>query len=338
MLTQEHAALRRIGGSDIAAVMGLSRRRTPLEVWCDLRIRLRHLGLVPFALRADETEPPPLPESDTNESTDRGTYLEPGLRAWASKKLGIEWEHRPNWVITHSWEWATYSPDGLAPKALLEIKSPEGVTAHEWGEQGTDQVPREHLCQGGWGCMVTDRPVCHYAALIGGELRLYRYERDPVFEAALLDGAKAFVENHLLPGIPPPPTYGDKQTVFRLYPRANGELLSWANLNDDQRDTIAGWVEMHEELALIGKAEDARSALVRTIIGDASGIIGLPPALGVERINFNNRAGGLKYKGVVDELAAKFLISDDDIAAIKARHKSDDTRSLTIPPTKTAKK
>nr|DAI44130.1 MAG TPA: Exonuclease [Caudoviricetes sp.] len=157
-----------IGGSDSAAVLGLSKWKSPYQVWCDKK-GYNFL------------------ESSDNASLFWGRTLEPVIRQHYSDITGYSVaETEIYFMPDHDYIFATV--DGLViedPDRILEIKTAR--TAEGWGEPETDQIPVEYLCQCQHYMMVYNRHITDVAVLIGGsDFRIYHVE------------ASTEVQNHLL--------------------------------------------------------------------------------------------------------------------------------------------
>ncbi len=256
---------RKLGGSLVPKMLGVSKWGTPHDVYLELRGER--------------------PEYEGTEDTDRGTFLEPGLRDWAGKKLGMKFE-KPGVMVAKDWEWATYSADGIAGSdALLEIKAPRYVEG--WGEEGTDQVPEEYAVQGAWGLYVAGRSVCHFAALLNGSLKLFRLERSLELEEVLKEQARRFVEQHVLPGVPPPLEFGDNEYLKRRFPRETRPVRNYEDLNAEERAVVAFYLEAYRSFDHVEDTLGKYEARVKTIIGEHAGIDFSGAAdLGVKRIDW----------------------------------------------------
>lgn len=254
----------------IAAAIGLNRYKTPLDAYLDVRKEAK--------------------EVEENPNTERGRFLEPAIRNWSAARLGVQQWEVPSLPLVHPDNpWFTYSPDGLTSSQLLEVKSPGPFTAGDWGEQGTDDVPQEYLLQGVFGLAVTGRSECVFAALIGGELRIFKHVRDMELERKVLDKATAFIENHVIPGVPPPAQYGDDLRV--IYPKEGaGPRLKFSELNEAWKQTVADFCRVYIAVADATRELESRKVLVQDIIKDAPGIEGIPDELGISRIDWKTAA------------------------------------------------
>lgn len=167
---QWHAARANgIGGSEIAAVMGLSPYESRFSLW------YRKQGLIG---PVEETEQMYWGKED-----------EPGI----CRRFGrdhAEWLVRDSATYAAAERpWQIANPDRLLyhpgadgrPAELLEAKTSRD--ADGWGEQGTDQIPVHYRAQCLWYCDVLQAPRCHVAVRIAGaDYREYvvEYDQDDV--------------------------------------------------------------------------------------------------------------------------------------------------------------
>lgn len=285
----------------IAAAIGLSRWKTPLDAYLDVRQEVA-------------------PEEVEGENIDRGSFLEPSLLAWTAKKTGIAFTkpHDPidpkqPLVLTDPRnEWFTFSPDGIAGTRIAEIKAPGPRSAFEWGESGVlndsgdARVPQEYMLQGVWGMMVAQASECVFAALIGGELRTYRMMRDLDLEAKVRAKAEKFITEHVLTGTPPPATYGDGDTLRRLYPSNEKPAVEWKDLTTIEQGFVADFLRLHAVQKQAKEELERYEAFVQEIIKDRAGIVKLPPDLGYERIDWKSRSPSM-HAGSYKEMAEALL-------------------------------
>ncbi len=186
-----------IGGSDSAAVLGLSKWKSPYQVWCDKK------GYNPL-------------ESSDNASLFWGRTLEPVIRQHYSNITGYSVAETEIYFMP-GYDYIFATVDGLIvedPDRILEIKTAR--TAEGWGEPGTDQIPVEYLCQCQHYMMVYNRHITDVAVLIGGsDFRMYHVEASEEIQKHLLREYALFwksVEN----GTPPEPrSFDDVMRRFR---------------------------------------------------------------------------------------------------------------------------
>ena len=192
-LTTEQLAARRlgIGGSEIAALLGEDQFSGPLDVW---------LSKVHGWVRPE------------NEDMRRGTHLEAGIAEWAAERMG--WDERtPGSVLHATCPVARCTPDRLVcgdtgPQALLSIKAPRRGGWH-WGEDGSSDVPPGYALQLQWehSCVSSREPVSstlYLAALLDGDLRIYKLAADIELQAWMLEYAVAWWRTYVEPAKEPP--------------------------------------------------------------------------------------------------------------------------------------
>jgi putative phage-type endonuclease len=143
-----------LGGSDAAAVLGISPWAGPHDVWLDKMAQ----------------GPPVIEES---ERMYWGTVLEEAVRRAYNERaeLPVRKVHR---LIRHPERpWQIGRPDGLNRELVLEVKLaawPDG-----WGEPGTDEVPAHYKAQVGHYMDLTGRRRADIIVLIGGRLEALIY-------------------------------------------------------------------------------------------------------------------------------------------------------------------
>lgn len=160
--TPEWDALRvdALGGSEIAAVVGLSPWVSRFALWH------RKAGTIG--------------KQEVNQSMDWGSRVEPVIVAkWCEDNP----DHKPVKGGTyrsnaHSWKIA--NPDHLTTDSLLEVKTVDKYAAVEWGKAGTAEIPPYYNCQVQWYMDVLGLPLAHMAVLIGGnDYRVYEIPYSP---------------------------------------------------------------------------------------------------------------------------------------------------------------
>lgn len=189
-----------IGGSEIAAIVGLSQYRTPTQVW--------------------ESKVNPVQDEETSQPAYWGTVLEDvvakeyALRTGNKvQRLTKQMRHPDfNFAIANI-DRAIINPDisgnvrwkdgKLTTDRILECKTANGFMAKQWGEAGTDSVPDAYLIQCQWYMGVTGASVCDLAVLIGGQdFRIYTINRDDeLIDDLLIQGAAFWelVKNNVAP-------------------------------------------------------------------------------------------------------------------------------------------
>lgn len=257
MLTTEQLQARKggIGGSEIAAVLGVSPYATPLDVYRD---------------KLDLVERPDLAG---NEAVHFGNVLEDVVAEEFSRRTRLK-VRRSNILLEHKdYPILRANIDRgivgqvLGVKAGLECKTADKWAAKPelWGKGATfswdeageleivepdDQVPEWYLLQCAHYMAVTGAELWFLAVLIGGnDFRIYTIPRDAELEQLVIDGAVSFWRDHVLAEVPPAPICG--RDLEALYPRDDGSSVS------ADEEALQAWAELKEATAQL-KALEAR--------------------------------------------------------------------------------
>lgn len=265
---------RRIGGSDIAALLG-SGFVTPLALYLDLR-----------------GEAPPQP---FRPELERGKALEPViLDLFAARTGQVVRSDQTTRTDPEYPQWLGGHVDALdAEGNPIEVKSVGRNTRAKdgellWGPEGGD-IPPYYYPQPIWYAGLTERPWTTVVALIGPEslaaaflvalgrvsvhdvlehvdMRTYRIPAQPKVYDAMRQKAVGFIEQHVIPGVPPDPRPGEESA---LWPQSNDVLI----------DATPEDLELIERARALKKAAaeatsefDQLAARIRLRIGPNQGI------------------------------------------------------------------
>jgi putative phage-type endonuclease len=181
-----------IGGSEIAAIVGLNQYRTPMQIW--------------------ESKVNPVQDEETSQPAYWGTVLEDVVAKEYALRTGNKVQRLTRQMRHPDFEFAIANIDRavinpaisgnvrwkdgkLTTDRILECKTANGFMAKQWGEAGTDSVPDAYLIQCQWYMGVTGASVCDLAVLIGGQdFRIYTIVRDDDLINDLLIQGAAFWE------------------------------------------------------------------------------------------------------------------------------------------------
>lgn len=204
----EHKRERFIGGSDIAAVLGLSPWLTPLQLW-------------------ERKTQPPAPDSDRTGVKRRGQRWESVVaemlvehleeRGHAVEIVGSNRRYQdpalPFLAAEIDFELRL---DGEDEITNVELKTVHPFKASEWGDVDADETPVWYTAQAMHGLGVTGRRRCLIAPLFGAdEIRAYPIYRDNDTIAALRERAAEFW-SLVQTGVRPEPS--NLEDLKRLFP------------------------------------------------------------------------------------------------------------------------
>lgn len=240
-----------IGGSDIAAVMGLSRWKTPLALWAEKTGRL-HNDLGNF------------------EAAEIGVELEEYVARKFTKKTGIQlrrdsrsFRHvRFPYMAAHIDRWV------IGQDAVFEGKTCSAWKEKEWA--GED-IPVEYVLQVNWYLGILGKTIGYIAVLIGGQKFVYKeidFDQD-LFDKQVV-AAQNFHENFVLKDVAPVAMEGDSETLLSLFPTSVEKTLTFTGSDAEEID---GWIEDRTNgLSVIkdAKAElEAIEAKLKQKLGEA---------------------------------------------------------------------
>lgn len=240
-----------IGGSDISAIMGLSRWSTPMGVW---------------AIKTGLVDSPDLSE---NEAVQLGIELEDFVARKFVKKSGIE-VHSENLEVVHKdypymvGHLDRWTADGLP----MECKTASAWKLTEW--EGQD-IPQEYLLQFMWYLGLAGKQRGWIAVLIGGQKFIYKQvEFNQVLFDKMVEAAKSFWENYVLAEVAPMAIAGDKDLMAQIYPESNDSVKL---LTGDEEIELNSLVDERgggkEQLELVSKEVERIENRIKQILGES---------------------------------------------------------------------
>jgi predicted phage-related endonuclease len=222
-----------IGGSDSAAIFGVSPWSTPLDI---------------YLLKRDEY-PATGREADPGKERifRRGKRLEPVVIDMLVEEYGVEVTKRsppenpnryqdpehPFLAAEIDFEWRVSAElaerHGLDPELVGtiqngDVKTARGFGAKKFGEEGTDEIPIEYAAQFMHGLMVTNRQLTMVAVLVSmDDVLFYFIHRDDETIAAMRAKSVSFWFDNVQAGVPPDPV--NLPDVMHLFRRDRGTLI-----------------------------------------------------------------------------------------------------------------
>ena len=201
-----------IGGSDAAAVLGISPFRTGRDLYYD------KLNIV----TADDAE--------NWVQLEVGTLLEPLVAKIFAHKTGYKIYRRPfmfqhplyPWMLADL-DYMVELPDGTT--AILEIKTTNYNAKDNWWYNGEEIVPIYYESQGRHYMAVMNIDRVYFCCLYGNsedEAIIRRIDRDMAYEEELIALERDFWENHVLTKTPPPYVEADGDLILESLRRKLG--------------------------------------------------------------------------------------------------------------------
>lgn len=189
---------RGIGGSDAAAILGISPFATARDLYYD------KLKIVPF----DDSESNWVAKKMGHLLEDLVAeifHVKTGYRIYQIKKM---FYHPVHTFMLADIDYFVELPGGRT--AILEIKTTNyNAKDHWWSEDGQEIIPLNYEAQGRHYMAVMNIDEVFYCCLYGNnedEVIIRHIDRDRDYEAELIALEQDFWENHILTGMPPPYT------------------------------------------------------------------------------------------------------------------------------------
>jgi putative phage-type endonuclease len=237
-----------IGGSDVAAILGVSPWKSPHELW------LQKTGRAP----REEITP------QQQKRFDRGHRLEPVVLDMLLDRLRDD-GHEVELLRTNE-RYIDAEHPFMACEIDFELmldgehvngdcKTVHPFAAKKWGEEGTDEMPIDYAAQFMHGLGITGRNRCICAALIGmDDLLIYWVERDQ----ETIDGIRARVAQYwnecVLADVAPDPI--DFDDCKAIYAKSNGGSIE---ATSEIRDAVFTLSDVKKKLASFKASEEELS-------------------------------------------------------------------------------
>lgn len=178
-----------VGGSDVAAILGLSPWKTPYQVFLE------------------KTSPVILGKQ--SKEMDWGKRMEPAIRQWYSDETGRSVRLPEGVIFNEKYPHMLASIDGFTDdKRVVEIKTSRSRKG--WGEPATNEIPDYYLLQCQHYLVVTAYEVADVPVSISGDAPcLYEIPADKELQQMIIDACTDFWQRVVENNPPPPVTYED---------------------------------------------------------------------------------------------------------------------------------
>lgn len=233
-----------LGGSDIAAILGISPWKTAIDLWLDKTA-------------------PRVEDGRNHAAKRRGTRLEPYIVDMIREEHGLNIVARNERYIDADVPYFAAEIDAETTDENIEIKTVHPFKSKEWGELQTDQLPLHYVAQVQWGLGVRRKERARVFALIGDDLRPYVVERDDETIESLREKAVEFWTRYVLAKLRPPMDYADSKTLDtlrRLYPGTDGSTIEATAMHEHWRAVLQTAEDMRDKYQ--GVIDGARAHLM----------------------------------------------------------------------------
>lgn len=248
-----------IGGSDVAAILGLSRFSTAVDIWNKKIGETKELEL-----RPDDPKTAMMYWGKVMEPAIVDAYVKiTGNKVIRGDEIG---------QLSHpDYPWLIANVDGFAfvgdEKIIFEAKYTQYMSK-EWGEQWTDVIPIEYMCQLQHYMHVCGLQQAHLAAWIKGDLKIFKIGRSDEIIDEMLPILDEFWHENVLKIVPPEPQ--NLNDVKILYPRdSGGEKVATDELAEMVKETKS----LDEQIKSFKKVSDSNKAEIGKFLKDDSKLL-----------------------------------------------------------------
>ncbi len=276
-----------IGGSDVAAILGLSNWKTPYSVWQD------KIGQGV--------------EIEDNAPMKWGRALEPVIRQEYAEATGRVVLQPTNMLRHPKYEFMLANLDGMTEdRRVVEIKTAR--SAQGWGEPGSDQVPQDYMFQVQHYMAVTGFEVADVAVLIGGsDFRLYEVPADAELQEMMIDAESRFWQLVITNTPPEPVSLADARARY-------GRSLTSGTIeaNNEVTHALEALQIINTKIDTLQQQADDAKAKIMAYMGEHEAlIVGGKPAITWKTQAGAKRFDSTKFKELHPELYQQFLKQGD---------------------------
>ena len=232
-----------IGGSDVAAIMGLSPWATALDIF------------------RDKTNPE-LALDEPNEDMQRGIRVEKYILQEYSERSEVQLDTNVPTIIDPQYPFMRANIDAqvIGQNVVVEAKSTKAPIS-SW-ESG---IPEYYKTQVAYYAMLTNAERVDVPVLFSGwKYACFTYWRDETFEAEIKAAVINFWQNHIVKNIPPQPTSAEELMI--AYPKLEEKTITADN---DMREKVYQLQEASEQRKALEKQEKKLKTEIQCFMGDA---------------------------------------------------------------------
>lgn len=285
---EDHDRRTSIGGSEVAAAMGVHAYKTPYKL---------------FAIK---TGLEPQEDLSGRQSVRLGTHMEPVILDEFCRLTGTDRDSLDSERVTLRHPllpWMTASPDATAKDLTfgVEIKFVGYRMLKGWGQEGSDDIPEMYLAQVAWMAAVTRIPVWFICAAIGTEVRIYKHHLNIRLCRMMLKKARNFWRYNIQRKIAPPVSGHemDGKSLRRIY-SSHGPTIRDAT--PAERHLLEKQVNLEDAYKTLKVRRDEGRHKIEALIGKDLGISdGIRQATWAVDKRGSRRWGWSKNKGANDD-------------------------------------
>ena len=252
MSHQDWLAMRKagIGGSDCAPAVGLSRWKSPFQLWSEKTNRIT--------------------PTKVGEAAYWGSVMEPILRNEFAKRTNLEVHECSFFLRSIENPYMLANLDGYVKNedgsySVLEIKTANAYAAVQDWQNG---LPIEYYCQVMHYMAVTGMSSAYVSVLLGGnQFDIQKIDRDEEMIQHIIQMEERFWTEYMLKDVPPEATAKDSEFLSQLYPKAAAEKQ--IELPVEAKDILTDYERANHDLAVAKECKEEAEAKLKAMMADA---------------------------------------------------------------------
>jgi len=247
---------RGIGGSDVGAILGVNKWKTPFEVYLEKTEEITEV-------------------KETSEAAYWGTELEELVAKEFSKRTGKKVRRDSRHLVHPKYPFMVANIDRrvVGENAILECKTANQFLAKEWKD---DEIPASYILQCQHYMSVTGAEKCYIACLIGGQRFIYKeIPRDNELIEMIIAAEKEFWEEHVMKRIPPALDGSSAAEKYLNERYSNPTPYSEINLKSEYKDMINEYLQLKENMkALETRLKEIENNIKNELADNEKGYVG----------------------------------------------------------------
>lgn len=239
-----------IGGSDVGAIMGLNRWKSPFEVYVDKTSEITEV-IEPY------------------ESSYWGSTLEEVVAREFSVRTGKKVRKDNRHLVHKKYEFMMGNVDRriVGENSILECVTVNAFGAKEW--EG-EEIPPRFILQCQHYMEVLDADTCYIAALIGGQRFVYKeITRDEELISMIIEAEKDFWINHVEKRIPPKLDGSDAASKYLSKTYKNVDKSMEVNLKAEFKDKINDYLNIKNQIKTLDESLKTIENNLKNELGNA---------------------------------------------------------------------
>lgn len=249
-IDQTHDRSKMLTGTDIAAILGLSPYKTPMQVWAEKTGRVQAQNI------------------DDKLCVRLGIKLEDTVAQLFSEETGKKVYPIPETLFHPQYSFLAGHIDRKVEgeNALLECKTTSPFRAKEWDDYG---IPPEYVCQVYHYLAITGHEKAYIACLIGNhKFEIREVPRDQKTIDALIEKEVSFWNDYVLADkMPPMISCNDTSVLLSLFPQTDPSKI--ITLDDNTDNLIESLESYKQDLKSLEATIEQQENQLKLLMGNA---------------------------------------------------------------------